>query len=124
MSFSSSVSEDAHVGTPIAIFSVKDVDAGDNGQVVCTLDRNTQFKLQSSLRNYYSLVTDAALDRERVAEYNITITAADSGSPALSSQTTLNLKVSDVNDNPPRFQKSVYTAYVIETINLVCPYLL
>ncbi len=114
MSFSSSVSEDAHVGTTIAIFSVKDVDAGDNGHVVCTLDRNTQFKLQSSLRNYYSLVTDAALDRERVAEYNITITAADSGSPALSSQTTLNLKVSDVNDNPPRFQMSVYTTYVIE----------
>ncbi len=49
-----------------------------------------------------------------MAEYNITITAADSGSPALSSQTTLNLKVSDVNDNPPRFQNSVYTTYVIE----------
>ncbi len=114
MSFFSPVSEDARLGTTIAIFSVKDVDAGDNGHVVCTLDRNTPFKLQSSLRNYYSLVTDAALDRERVAEYNITITAADSGSPALSSQTTLNMKVSDVNDNPPRFQKSVYTAYVIE----------
>ncbi len=114
MSFSSSVSEDAHVGTTIAIFSVKDLDAEENGHVDCTVDRNTPFKLQSSLRNYYSLVTDAALDRERVAEYNITITAADSGSPALSSQTTLNLKVSDVNDNPPRFQKSVYTTFVSE----------
>ncbi|XP_073685610.1 protocadherin gamma-A6-like isoform X7 [Garra rufa] len=114
MSFSSSVSEDAHAGTTIAIFSVKDLDAGENGHVDCTVDRNTPFKLQSSLRNYYTLVTDAALDRERVAEYNITITATDSGSPALSSQKTLNLKVSDVNDNPPRFQKSVYTAYVTE----------
>ncbi len=54
MSFFSPVSEDARLGTPIAIFSVKDVDAGDNGHVVCTLDRNTPFKLQSSLRNYYS----------------------------------------------------------------------
>ncbi|XP_067288977.1 protocadherin gamma-A6-like isoform X13 [Pseudorasbora parva] len=114
MSFSSPVSEDASVGTTIAIFSVKDLDAGDNGHVDCTVDRNTPFKLQSSLRNYYTLVTDAALDRERVAEYNITITATDSGSPALSSQKSLNLKVSDVNDNPPRFQKSVYTAYVTE----------
>uniref|UniRef100_A0A8C1QZP5 Protocadherin 1 gamma b 2 n=1 Tax=Cyprinus carpio TaxID=7962 RepID=A0A8C1QZP5_CYPCA len=114
MSFSSPVSEDATVGTTIAIVSVKDVDGGDNGHVVCTVDRNTPFKLLSSLRNYYNLVTDAALDRERVAEYNITITAADSGSPALSSQKTLNLKVSDVNDNPPRFQKSVYTTYVTE----------
>ncbi|XP_059396088.1 protocadherin gamma-A6-like isoform X16 [Carassius carassius] len=114
MTFFSPVSEDAPTGTTIAIFSVKDVDAGDNGHVVCTTDINTPFKLQSSLRNYYTLVTDAALDRERVAEYNITITAADSGSPALSSQKTLNLKVSDVNDNPPMFQKSVYTTYVTE----------
>ncbi|XP_067288978.1 protocadherin gamma-A6-like isoform X14 [Pseudorasbora parva] len=114
MSFSNPVSEDAPLGTTIAIFSVKDLDAGDNGHVDCTVDRNTPFKLQSSLRNYYTLVTDAALDRERVAEYNITITATDSGSPALSSQKSLNLKVSDVNDNPPRFQKSVYTAYVTE----------
>ncbi|XP_048033586.1 protocadherin gamma-A3-like [Megalobrama amblycephala] len=114
MSFSSPVTEDATVGTTIAIFSVKDVDAGENGHVDCTIDRNTPFKLQSSLRNYYTLVTDAALDRERVADYNITITATDSGSPSLSSQKTLNLKVSDINDNPPRFQKSVYTAYVTE----------
>ncbi|XP_077099988.1 uncharacterized protein LOC143750680 [Siphateles boraxobius] len=114
MSFSSPVTEDATVGTTIAIVSVKDLDAGDNGHVDCTIARNTPFKLQSSLRNYYTLVTDAALDRERVAEYNITITATDSGSPALSSQKTLNLKVSDVNDNPPRFQKTVYTAYVTE----------
>uniref|UniRef100_A0A671Q2P4 Cadherin domain-containing protein n=1 Tax=Sinocyclocheilus anshuiensis TaxID=1608454 RepID=A0A671Q2P4_9TELE len=111
MSFSSPVSEDATVGTAIAIVSVKDVDAGDNGHVVCTVDRNTPFKLNSSLRNYYTLVTDAALDRECVTEYNITITATDSGSPA---QKTLNLKVSDVNDNPPRFQKTIYTTYVAE----------
>ncbi|XP_067255151.1 protocadherin gamma-A6-like [Chanodichthys erythropterus] len=114
MSFSNPVTEDAPLGTTIAIFSVKDLDAGDNGQVVCTVDQNTPFKLQSSLRNYYTLVTDAALDRERVSDYNITITATDSGSPALSSQKTLNLKVSDINDNPPRFQKGVYTAYVTE----------
>ncbi|XP_051766360.1 protocadherin gamma-A6-like [Ctenopharyngodon idella] len=114
MSFSNPVTEDAPLGTTIAIFSVKDLDAGDNGHVHCTVDRNIPFKLQSSLRNYYTLVTDAVLDREHVADYNITIIATDSGSPALSSQKTLNLKVSDVNDNPPRFQKSVYTAYVTE----------
>ncbi|XP_065146663.1 protocadherin gamma-A3-like isoform X30 [Paramisgurnus dabryanus] len=118
MSFFTPVTEDASVGTTIAIFSVKDLDAGENGHVVCTVDRSTPFKLQSSLRNYYTLVTDAALDRERVAVYNITITATDSGSPALSSQKTLNLKVSDVNDNPPKFQKSVYTAYIPENNQL------
>nr|XP_055063148.1 protocadherin gamma-A11-like [Misgurnus anguillicaudatus] len=114
MSFFTPVTEDAPVGTTIAIFSVKDLDAGENGHVVCTIDRSTPFKLQSSLRNYYTLVTDAALDRERVGAYNITITATDSGTPALSSQKTLNLKVSDINDNPPKFEKNVYTAYIPE----------
>ncbi|XP_073730281.1 protocadherin gamma-A6-like isoform X23 [Misgurnus anguillicaudatus] len=114
MSFSNPVTEDASLGTTIAIISVKDLDAGDNGHVSCTVDRTMPFKLQSSLRNYYTLVTDAALDRERVSSYNITITATDSGSPALSSLKTLNLKVLDVNDNPPRFQKTGYTTYITE----------
>ncbi|XP_076875488.1 protocadherin gamma-A6-like isoform X29 [Brachyhypopomus gauderio] len=114
MSFSSTVNEDAPLDTTIAIFSVKDIDAGDNGLVTCKINPYTTFKLQSSLRNYYTLVTNAVLDRERVAEYNITITATDSGSPALSSKTTLNLKISDVNDNPPSFLKPVYTTNVIE----------
>ncbi|KAK1800271.1 hypothetical protein P4O66_000307 [Electrophorus voltai] len=114
MSFSSTVNEDSPLDTTIAIFSVKDIDAGDNGHVTCTINPRTTFKLQSSLRNYYTIVTDEYLDRESVAEYNITITATDSGSPALASKTTLNLKLSDVNDNPPRFLQSVYTTNVIE----------
>ncbi|XP_076875480.1 protocadherin gamma-A10-like isoform X22 [Brachyhypopomus gauderio] len=114
MSLSSPVSEDAALGTTIAILSVKDMDAGDNGLVDCVIYQHTPFKLQSSLRNYYTIITDDPLDRERVAEYNITITATDSGSPALSSKTTLNLKISDVNDNAPSFLKSVYTTNVIE----------
>ncbi|XP_053501647.1 protocadherin beta-3-like [Ictalurus furcatus] len=114
MSFSSPVFEDAPLATTIAILSVKDIDAGENGFVTCSVNPHTPFKLQSSIRNYYTLVTDAALDRERVAQYNITITASDSGSPALSSSKLLTIKVSDVNDNPPRFLKNAYTTHVIE----------
>ncbi|TSV15244.1 Protocadherin gamma-A8 [Bagarius yarrelli] len=114
MSFSSPVFEDAPVATTIAILSVKDLDAGENGLVTCSVNPPTPFKLQSSMRNYYTLVTDAALDRERVAQYNITITASDSGSPALSSSQLLTIKVSDINDNPPRFLKNAYTTHVLE----------
>ncbi|XP_036450581.1 protocadherin gamma-A3-like isoform X8 [Colossoma macropomum] len=114
MSFSSPVAEDAALGTTIAILSVKDLDSGDNGLVGCTINPPTPFRLQSSLRNYYTIVTDAALDRELVPQYNITVTATDSGSPPLSSTKSLNLKVSDVNDNPPRFLKGSYAARVNE----------
>ncbi|XP_076130926.1 protocadherin gamma-A10-like isoform X5 [Alosa pseudoharengus] len=114
MSFSSPVSEDATVGTTIAILNVKDIDSGENGNVNLNVDQSITFKLISSLRNYYTLVADALLDRERVSEYNITVTATDSGSPPLSSQKTLTLKVSDVNDNAPEFSQSTYEAFVLE----------
>uniref|UniRef100_A0AAY5E9W9 Cadherin domain-containing protein n=1 Tax=Electrophorus electricus TaxID=8005 RepID=A0AAY5E9W9_ELEEL len=114
MSFSNPVNENVSLGTTIAVFSIRDLDAGDNGLVICTVNPHITFKLQSSLRNYYTLATDAVLDRESVAEYNITITATDSGSPGLSNKVILNLKLSNVNDNPPRFLKNVYTTNVIE----------
>ncbi|XP_069052240.1 protocadherin beta-3-like [Lepisosteus oculatus] len=114
MSFSSPVSEDSAPGTTVAIINVKDLDSGDNGQVSCSINRNLPFKITSSLTNYYTLVTDAVLDRETTSEYNITIIATDAGYPPLTSSKILSLKVSDVNDNAPVFEQSAYTAYVAE----------
>ena len=81
-----------------------------------TLPQNFQkcFKLVSSIKNYYSLVTTGELDRELVSDYNITITATDEGSPPLSSSKTIHLSVADVNDNPPVFEEQVYSAHVKE----------
>lgn len=64
MSFSYPVTEDAPVGTTIAVINVKDVDSELNGQVTCNINHKRQFKIVSSLTNYYTLVTDSAFDRE------------------------------------------------------------
>ncbi|XP_029587934.1 protocadherin gamma-A12 isoform X6 [Salmo trutta] len=114
MSFSSPVSEDAPLGTTIAIINVKDADSERNGHITCSIDNNLPFKIKSSLTNYYTVITDSAFDRETTPEYNITITATDSGSPPLSSARTIHLKISDVNDNAPLFDKGPYSAYVTE----------
>ncbi|XP_030223892.1 protocadherin beta-16-like [Gadus morhua] len=114
MSFSSPVSEDAPPGTTIAVINVKDSDSEKNGQITCSIDTNLPFKIQSSLTNYYNLLSDVVFDRETRSEYNITITATDSGSPPLSSATTLRLVISDVNDNAPIFTKKSYSAHVVE----------
>ncbi|KAI3351752.1 hypothetical protein L3Q82_020571 [Scortum barcoo] len=114
MSFSNTISEDAPLGTTIAVINVKDADSEKNGQIKCTIDRKLPFKIQSSLTNYYNLVADQHFDRETTSEYDITITATDSGSPPLSSSVTLQLRISDVNDNGPLFDKSSYSAYVTE----------
>ncbi|XP_034037000.1 protocadherin gamma-A11-like [Thalassophryne amazonica] len=114
MSFSNTVSEDAPLGTTIAVINVKDADSEKNGQIRCSIDNKLPFKIQSSLTNYYNLVSDKHLDREVTHEYNITVTATDSGTPPLFSFVTLQLRILDVNDNCPVFDKSSYSAYIME----------
>ncbi|XP_065131069.1 protocadherin gamma-A4-like isoform X1 [Paramisgurnus dabryanus] len=114
ISFSNPVPEDASPETVIAMLNVKDLDSGKNGMIKCLIAPNLPFKIKASSPNIYTLMTDGLLDREIISEYNITITATDEGSPFFSTNKTLNLKISDINDNAPVFQRQSYTAYVME----------
>ncbi|XP_061090040.1 protocadherin gamma-A11-like [Conger conger] len=113
-SLTNPISESAIPGTEVGIINVQDKDSGENRQVRCSIQQNVPFKLVPSIKNYYSLVTTSELDRELVSDYNITITATDEGSPSLSSSKTVQLSVSDVNDNLPLFDEQSYSAYVTE----------
>ncbi|XP_065411874.1 protocadherin gamma-B5-like isoform X29 [Chrysemys picta bellii] len=113
-SLASRIPENSVSGTVIALIKVRDRDDGENGKVSCRLQEDLPFKIISSSNNYYKLLTDSTLDRERTPEYNITITATDKGSPILSTQKTILLQISDINDNAPVFEKPSYTAYVSE----------
>ncbi|XP_030251997.1 protocadherin gamma-A11-like [Sparus aurata] len=113
-SYAGKISEDSTPGTVVALISVQDKDSGKSGQVHLNIDENLPFKIKSSLRNYYTLVTDQSLDREKRYKYNITLTATDEGLPALSSRKTVALDVTDVNDNAPTFSQSVYSTQVME----------
>ncbi|XP_073212243.1 protocadherin gamma-B5-like isoform X28 [Lepidochelys kempii] len=113
-SLASPIPEDSVPGTVIALIKVLDRDDGENRKASCRLQEDLPFKIISSSNNYYKLLTDSTLDRERTPEYNITITATDKGSPPLSTQKTILLQISDINDNAPVFEKPSYTAYVPE----------
>ncbi|XP_071025866.1 protocadherin beta-15-like [Oncorhynchus clarkii lewisi] len=108
------IPEDVLPGTEVGIINVQDKDSEGNRQVRCSIQQNVPFKLNPSIKNYYSLVTTGELDREIISDYNITITATDEGTPPLSSSTTIHVSVSDVNDNPPAFEEQSYSAYVTE----------
>ncbi|XP_063088314.1 protocadherin beta-5 [Cavia porcellus] len=110
---STSVPENAPE-TVVAIFSVSDPDSGDNGRMVCSIQNDVPFFLKPSFKNFYTLVTEGPLDRESRAEYNITITVTDLGTPRLKTQHTITVLVSDVNDNAPTFTQSSYTLSVPE----------
>uniref|UniRef100_A0AAY5EQR5 Cadherin domain-containing protein n=1 Tax=Electrophorus electricus TaxID=8005 RepID=A0AAY5EQR5_ELEEL len=113
-SLTNPIPENIAVGSEVAILNVKDQDSGENSRVSCSVPINLPFKLQRSIKNYFTLVTITLLDREQIAEYNITITATDGGTPTLFSTTTLNIHVGDINDNSPVFGQHVYGAYVVE----------
>ncbi|XP_042564304.1 protocadherin beta-16-like [Clupea harengus] len=113
-SLNDQIPENAVPGTEVGIISVQDKDSDGNKQVRCAIQGNVPFKLNQSIKNYFSLVTTAELDREFLDDYNITITATDEGNPPLTSSKILHLSVSDINDNPPVFEEQSYSAYVTE----------
>ncbi|XP_053253384.1 protocadherin beta-16-like [Podarcis raffonei] len=106
ISITGSIQEDSPPDTVVALFSVTDQDSGDNGRTMCSVETNLPFALKRTMDNYYQLVVQSPLDREKVQEYNITITAVDQGSPRLTSTRIINVQISDINDNPPVFEKS------------------
>nr|XP_012788779.1 unnamed protein product [Sorex araneus] len=113
-SVSNSIPEDTPPGTVIALFYLQDRDSGKNGEVTCSISENLPFKLERSIDNYYRLVTAKHLDREKISVYNITLKATDSGTPPLSTETHISMKLADTNDNPPAFSHSSYSVYVPE----------
>ncbi|XP_061858759.1 protocadherin gamma-A6-like [Colius striatus] len=108
------ISEDAPRGTVVALLHVQDRDSGANGAVRCSLNEGVPFSLESLQGSYYRVVTSRELDREEVPEYNVTVRAADGGSPALRSSAVLALRVLDVNDNAPVFEQARYSGRVSE----------
>ncbi|XP_072574619.1 protocadherin-7b isoform X2 [Paramormyrops kingsleyae] len=108
------VAEDVVVDTPVALVQVSDRDQGENGVVTCTVVGDVPFQLKPASetegeqnRKKYLLHTSAPLDYEATQEYNVVIVAVDSGSPSLSSNNSLIVKVGDTNDNPPIFSQNV-----------------
>ncbi|XP_069026643.1 protocadherin alpha-3-like isoform X4 [Embiotoca jacksoni] len=114
-SLSSAVSEDSRPGTTVALLSITDLDSGMNGKVINYVTEDSPFTLTPSIQdNMFAVVTESLLDREKQSIYDITIIAKDAGEPALTSEKTIRVVVSDTNDNSPEFSMSPYTFYITE----------
>ncbi|XP_032014037.1 protocadherin beta-17 [Hylobates moloch] len=100
--------------TVVAVFGISDPDSGNNGKMMCSIQDHLPFLLKPTLENFYTLLTEGALDRESRAEYNFTITVTDLGTPRLKTEYNITVRVSDVNDNAPVFTQTSYTLFVRE----------
>ncbi|KAM6222706.1 protocadherin beta-10-like [Rhynchocyon petersi] len=112
-SLSNSIAENSPE-TVLAVFRIRDRDSGENGKTICNIQNDLPFLLKPSVENFYVLMTQGALDRESRAEYNITITVTDLGTPRLKTQHNIIVEVTDINDNAPTFTQTAYTLHVRE----------
>jgi len=89
----------------VVTVSASDRDSGLAGNVTYRLSpiNNEDIPFQINIVTGKLTVTSPGLDYEKKKIYRIVVTASDSGSPPLSSDTTVQIFVGDVNDNRPMF---------------------
>lgn len=58
------------------------------------------------------------LDYETAHEFYLTVEATDGGTPSLSDMATVNINLTDVNDNSPIFNQDIYSAVISEDADL------
>ncbi|RVE63928.1 hypothetical protein OJAV_G00140990 [Oryzias javanicus] len=106
------ISEDASVGQTVTRVSAEDLDSQVNGRITYSIlkgDRSNHFWIDPVAG---LLKVNKKLDRELVSMYSLSVQAFDSGSPAMSTTVTVNIDISDVNDNPPVFVPPNSTAVI------------
>uniref|UniRef100_UPI003AAAC68E protocadherin-16-like n=1 Tax=Centroberyx gerrardi TaxID=166262 RepID=UPI003AAAC68E len=108
------VSEHLPAGSAVITVTATDRDSGDNGKI--------SYRVMSSSRDiFYIDPSNGTLFINQKTEFDfespsilVVIEARDRGSPSLSSFATVQVQVSDVNDNAPIFHQSEYRATVSE----------
>ena len=135
------VAENSAPGTFVAYVAVADADSGVNGDFRCSVagasataataagdgggaaDAMFSLRQQTFADSEFQLVTSAAaaFDREQADRHDVTVTCVDGGSPALTSNAVVRVRVRDANDNAPTFSRAVYEFRVDENCAVGTP---
>ncbi|EZA48524.1 Cadherin-related tumor suppressor [Ooceraea biroi] len=102
--YNATVMEDEYPPLFVGKVSARDRDSGENGQVTYHLvnDFSESFVIDS---NTGQIETNAKLDREEIASYELIVEATDQGHPRLTGTATVLVTILDKNDNPPHFTR-------------------
>ncbi|XP_077042438.1 protocadherin gamma-B5-like isoform X8 [Agelaius phoeniceus] len=107
-------------GARFPLETARDADAGSNSQMTYQLTSNPSFSLalkeSPDGSTQPELVLERALDREKQSSFDLVLMAVDGGDPARSGTVQVLINVTDANDNPPVFSKSLYEARVSENL--------
>uniref|UniRef100_A0A3P8RFC4 FAT atypical cadherin 1a n=1 Tax=Astatotilapia calliptera TaxID=8154 RepID=A0A3P8RFC4_ASTCA len=116
--YTATMSEDVAVGTQALRVHAASRDADANGEITYSIISGNEHGMFSVDPKTGDVFVIEPLDYEASHEYYITIEATDGGSPPLSDMATVNINLTDVNDNRPVFSQDVYTAVISEDAEL------
>ncbi|KAJ7405115.1 Protocadherin Fat 3 [Willisornis vidua] len=108
------ISEDAVLEQSIITVMADDADGPSNNRIHYTIIDGNQGNPFTIDPTRGEIKVTRLLDREKISGYTLTVQASDNGSPPRLNTTTVNIDVSDVNDNPPVFSKGNYSVIIQE----------
>ncbi|XP_078459193.1 protocadherin Fat 1-like isoform X2 [Lampetra planeri] len=106
--------EDTAPGSAVLSVLAISKDAGANAEVTYGVVSGNEHGMFSIDQKLGVISVEKALDYETSRDYYLTVQASDGGTPSLSGVVTVNINVTDVNDNAPEFSRHVYSAVVGE----------
>lgn len=110
LSYIDNLPESAPIGTKILSVSAVDKDSGIKGQFRFWLD-NPYFAIDPYLG---ILTTRKELDYEGKPAHTFQVFAQDGGENPLNGSALVEIKLTNINDNAPRFTQSIYSVFVVE----------
>uniref|UniRef100_A0A8C5XYH6 FAT atypical cadherin 1 n=1 Tax=Microcebus murinus TaxID=30608 RepID=A0A8C5XYH6_MICMU len=112
--YGAAVSEDTLVGTEVLQVYAASRDIEANAEITYSIisgNEHGKFSIDSKTGAIFIIEN---LDYESSHEYYLTVEATDGGTPSLSDVATVNINVTDINDNTPVFSQDTYTTVISE----------
>uniref|UniRef100_A0A8C9QC51 FAT atypical cadherin 1 n=1 Tax=Spermophilus dauricus TaxID=99837 RepID=A0A8C9QC51_SPEDA len=112
--YGATVSEDILIGTEVLQVYAASRDIEANAEITYSIisgNEHGKFSIDSKTGAIFIIEN---LDYESSHEYYLTVEATDGGTPSLSDVATVNINVTDINDNTPVFSQDTYTTVISE----------
>ena len=114
--YTGQIYENDTAGTTVAQVKATDDDFGKNAEITYSIRGGSNvFKIDPHTGVITNLVK---LDRELTPKYRLIVMATDNGEQKQCGQTRVDITVKDINDNVPRFEKSLYQVEIDENVHV------
>ncbi|CAG5117379.1 unnamed protein product, partial [Candidula unifasciata] len=119
--FDAVVPEDKLLGSTLLTLQAKDADEGENARLTYSFSSLTSSKVTDCLAISDStgdIYLVKSLDYEKDKSFKFAVTVTDNGTPAKSTQTSVQIWIQDVNDNAPQIDITLPSPYVKESVGV------